>query len=119
MMEPTPTPAARENRALMIVLAYLWVLALVPLFVEKTDAEVQWHARHGLVLTAVEVVALMAWSFFVSLVWIVAGPVGCIFYLVSPLLFFAILVVHVVAIVKGINDQRLIIPHLSEYASRF
>ena len=29
----------------MIVLAYLWLLALVPLLVEKDDPEVQWHAQ--------------------------------------------------------------------------
>jgi hypothetical protein len=34
-------------------------------------------------------------------------------------LWLAILVVHVVAIVKGINGGRLIIPGVSEYASRF
>lgn len=119
MTEPTPTPPARENRALMIVLSYLWVLALIPLFVEKTDADLQWHARHGLVLTAAELVVLMAWSFFVSLAWIVTGPVGCVLYLFSPLLFLAILVLHVAAIVKGLSDRRLVIPYLSEFAGRF
>ena len=45
------------NRGVMIVLAYLWPLALVPLLVEKQDAEVQWHAKHGLVLMVAELVA--------------------------------------------------------------
>lgn len=119
MSEPQPVPAGPENRALMIVLSYLWVLALIPLLVDKADGEVQWHAKHGLVLTVAELLVLMAWSFFVSLVWIVAGPVGCLFYLLSPLLFLAILVVHAVAIAKGIHEQRLILPYLSDYAGRF
>jgi hypothetical protein len=33
--------------------------------------------------------------------------------------FVAILGVHVVAILKGINGERLLIPVVSEYASRF
>ncbi len=120
MTDSTPVgQTSPENRVVMIALAYLWVLALVPLLVEKGDADVQWHAKHGLVLTAAELVVLMAWSFFVSIVWMVTGPLGCLFYLVSPLLFLAILTVHVVAIIKGINRQRLMIPHLSEYAGRF
>jgi uncharacterized membrane protein len=120
MTEPTPpVTAAPNNRAVMIVLAYLWLLALVPLLVEKTDPDLQWHAKHGIVLTIAEIVALMAWSFLVSLVWIVTGPVGCVFYLFSPLLFLAILVLHVAAILKGINGQRLVIPHISDYANRF
>ena len=49
----TPSP----NRGVMIVLAYLWPLALVPLLVEKDDAEVQWHAKHGIVLMVAEIVA--------------------------------------------------------------
>ena len=33
----------------MLVLAYLGLLALIPLLTEKDDKEVQWHAKHGLV----------------------------------------------------------------------
>ena len=44
----------------MIVLAYLWPLALVPLLVEKNDPEVQWHAKHGIVLMVAELVLLFA-----------------------------------------------------------
>ena len=47
-----PCRIASPNRGVMIVLAYLWLLALIPLLLEKQDAEVQWHAKHGLVLMA-------------------------------------------------------------------
>ena len=52
-MADAPSGKVSQNRTVMIVLAYLWLLALVPLLVEKEDAEVQWHAKNGLVLTAV------------------------------------------------------------------
>ena len=52
-VEPLP------NRGVMIVLAYLWLLALVPLLVEKQDPEVQWHAKHGLVLMIAELLLLV------------------------------------------------------------
>ena len=51
--------AASPNRGVMIVLAYLWLLALIPLLVEKQDPEVQWHAKHGLVLMIAELVAAL------------------------------------------------------------
>ena len=35
---------AAANRGVMIVLAYLWPLAIVPLLLEKNDADLQWHA---------------------------------------------------------------------------
>jgi hypothetical protein len=65
----------------MIVLAYLWLLALIPLLVEKDDREVQWHAKHGLVLTVVEVVALIGLQVVVMILGVVSGGLGCIFSL--------------------------------------
>jgi uncharacterized membrane protein len=103
----------------MIVLAYLWPLALVPLLIEKQDAEVQWHARHGLVLMIAELVAIFAYVTFTSMVSLAAFGFGCVLGLLLVFGFVAILGVHVVAILKGINGERLLIPVVSEYASRF
>jgi hypothetical protein len=46
-------------------------------------------------------------------------PFGCVFGLIGPLVALVFLGVHIVAMIKGLNGQRLIIPRLSEYASRF
>ena len=54
--------APSSNRNVMIVLSYLWLLALVPLLVEKDDKEVQWHAKHGLVLMVAELVFWVAFQ---------------------------------------------------------
>ena len=102
----------------MIVLAYLWVLAVVPLLVEKDDPEVQWHAKHGLVLLAAEIVLWMAFV-MISIVSSMAIGVGCFLALVMNLVWLAILVIHIVAIIQGINGKRFIIPGISEYANRF
>ena len=93
------------------MLAYLWLLALVPLLVEKDDAEVQWHAKHGLVLFAAEVAA----SFALFTLGTITGFLGCILY---PLLQLAILGLHIICIVKGLQGTRFLVPGLSEYASR-
>jgi hypothetical protein len=50
MTDPAQPGAVSSNRTIMIVLSYLWILAIVPLLVEKEDKEVQWHAKHGIVL---------------------------------------------------------------------
>ena len=54
MADATPGSAPSSNRNVMILLSYLWLLALVPLLTEKDDKEVQWHAKHGLVLMVAE-----------------------------------------------------------------
>jgi hypothetical protein len=44
---------------------------------------------------------------------------GCVLGLVLPFAWIAILALHVVAIIKGINGTRLMVPGVSEYANRF
>jgi len=110
---------ASPNRGVMIVLAYLWPLAIVPLLLEKQDAEVQWHAKHGLVLMAAELVGIVAYMLITSLVSVAAIGLGCVMSLFFVFAWVGILALHVVAILKGVNGGRLIIPRVSEYANRF
>jgi len=110
---PESPPAADQggttspNRNLMIVLSYIWILFLIPLLVEKDDKEVQWHAKHGLVLSVVE--------FILQMVLSVTG-IGCFF---APFVFLAFLVIRLMAIVKGLNGERFTVPVLSDYADKF
>ena len=78
---PLPTGGApSSNRGVMIVLSYLWLLALVPLLVEKDDKEVQWHAKHGIVLMLAEIVFWVA----VTIVQLAIGTLlGCVVGLLS------------------------------------
>ncbi len=118
MSEPTvppPPPAAdSSNRTLMIVLAYLGLLALIPLLTEKNDKEVQWHAKHGLVL-------FFAWiAVFVLFTILSFIPgVGCVSSIISLFLWIPILIVTILCIVKGVNGQRFTIPGLSDFADKF
>ena len=117
--EPAVAEGVSENRNVMVILSYLWLLALIPLLVEKEDQEVQWHAKHGLVLTVVEVLVLIGLQIIIMILGAISGGLGCIFSLLIPMLLFAILIVHILCIVKGMNDQRFLIPGISEFADRF
>ena len=103
----------------MIALAYLWPLAIVPLLLEKDDAEVQWHAKHGLVLMVAELLVLLAFTMITSIVSLATFGLGCVLSLFVVFIWVAILAVHVMAIVRGLNGSRLIVPYVSEYANRF
>src|SRR6185437_14296417 len=119
MTDPTAVPdLPSQNRGLLIVLAYLWLLALVPLLVDTQDREVQWHARHGIVLMVAEVFLGMALMVLTSAAAFAFFGLGCFVSLLTLSLWIAILVVHVVAIAKGLQGERLIIPGLSQYADR-
>jgi len=117
---PTPTPPAptadaaeSTNRGLMIILSYLWILALIPLLVEKDDKEIQWHAKNGLVLTIAEVILQLLVNA------IAVTGIGCVFAIFIPLIFLGFTVIRVIAIFKGLNGERFIVPGLSQYVDKF
>ncbi|KAA0252400.1 DUF4870 domain-containing protein [Acidobacteria bacterium ACD] len=108
---PVPPPLPRQGNQAMLVLSYLGLLALVPLLVEKNDREVQWHAKHGLVLTVLFVAVFVA----LNVMSVVIG----FFWLLSPLVWLLWLVVTVLAIVKALDGKRFLIPGISELADKF
>jgi hypothetical protein len=62
---------------------------------------------------------MFAYIFFTSVVSLATFGLGCVLGLVLVFAWIGILALHVVAILKGVNGGRLIIPGVSEYASRF
>ena len=113
---PPPPPAASpaSNRNLMLALSYLWILAVIPLIVEKDDPEVQWHAKHGLVWLVVEII-LYALLAIVSMVPLV----GCVTFFLPFVVFIGFLILRILAITKAMNGQRFLIPFVSDFANRF
>jgi uncharacterized membrane protein len=103
----------------MLVLAYLGPLALIPFLLEKEDKEVQWHAKHGLVLLAAEIVLWIALFIVEGIGSAIFSPLGCAFVIINLGLSLALLVLHVACIVKAVQGDRLIIPQVSQYADRF
>ena len=115
---PPPAGTASSNRSLMVVLSYLWILFLVPLLVEKDDSEVQWHAKHGMVLTIAEIILSIGLFVVNTILSMVSGGLGCILGILSPLVWVAFLIVRILCIVKGVNGQRFIVPGVSQYADK-
>ena len=116
---PAGSSGGSENRQLWVVLSYLWLLALIPFLVEQDDDEVQWHAKHGLVLTGAEFVLwvlIMIANWFLGMV---LGPLACIGCLPIALVFVAVIVFRIMCIAKGLDGQRMLVPGVSEYADRF
>ena len=107
------------NRSAMLVLAYMWPLAVIPLFLTRDDAEVQWHAKHGLVLMAAELALLLAIAILMQLFIIITFWAGCLAVIPFVFLWAGVLGLHVFAIVRALHGYRLVIPGVSEYASRF
>jgi uncharacterized membrane protein len=111
-----PDAEGSPNRGVMIVLSYLWPLALVPLFLERDDPDLQWHARHGLVLMMAELLLIVVYLAIASIVSLAALGLGTVLAILLVASWIGVLAVHVMAIVKGVSGTRLVIPRLSQYA---
>lgn len=112
-------PTVSPNRSLMIALSYLYILVVVPLITEKDDPEVQWHAKHGLVILIAEIIVhaiLWVVTIVLNMVW---GGFGCGLSFLGGFVWLAFLALRIIAIMKGVNGQRLVIPGITDYVSRF
>lgn len=110
----TSSGGGGSTNTLMLILAYLGPLALVPFLVEKDDKEVQWHAKHGLVLLAMWIGIGLVFTVLTSI------PVlGCAVFLVSLMLPLAAVVVHIICIAQALKGERFLIPGVSQYADKF
>jgi hypothetical protein len=116
------TPAApaspAAHRSAMVVLAYLWPLAIVPLLAARDDRELSWHARQGLLLMAAELPILIALTGLTALAGLTSYGLGVLVGLVVFLLWVAILGVQLTAMLYGLNGKRLSVPGITQLTNR-
>lgn len=97
----------RDQDKIMIVLSYLGILCLIPLLTVKDSEYVKWHAKQGLAI---------------FIVWIALNLLHIIPFLGTALAcagFAALLVVDIMAMVKGLNGIRWRIPVITDLAEKF
>lgn len=100
----------------MVILSYLWILALIPLLTKKEDREVQWHAKNGLAILVAEVAVWLL--FFVVGIFMPSDILGCGLTSIQCVVWLAFLVVRILAIVKGVGGQRFRLPVVSDFADK-
>lgn len=84
------------------VLSYVWILCLVPLLGKRDSEFAQFHAKQGLVLFIIEIVA----SLFI---W---------FPIFGQLLMLLLLIVAVMGIIKTLNGEWWKIPYIYEWSKK-
>lgn len=107
-----------DRRAPMIALAYLWPLALVPLLAARQDDEVQWHARFGLLLMAVELTILGTLSAVSGIALLTNFALGIVLGVLVWLFWIATVTLQLVAMLRGLNGGRLRLPPISTIADQ-
>jgi uncharacterized membrane protein len=83
-------------------MSYLWILCLVPLLGKRDSEYAQFHAKQGLVLFGIELLA----SLFV---W---------FPVFGQLFMLVLLVISVMGVVKTLNEEWWEIPFIYEWSKK-
>lgn len=91
-----------EKNKQIAALSYVWILCLVPLLGKRDSEFAQFHAKQGLVLFAIEIIA----SLFI------------LFPIFGQLIMIGLLVVSVIGIVKTLNGERWKIPVIYEWSKK-
>lgn len=91
-----------EANKIIAAFSYAWILCLVPLLAKKNSKFAQFHAKQGLVLFIVEIIASLIFWF----------PVF------GQLLMLALVIVSVMGIIKALNGEWWEIPYIYEWSKK-
>lgn len=97
-----------------LVLSYLPLLGVVPLFFVESSREVRWHARNGILLFAAFVAILGA----ATAAGLLFPSLSCVYGIAVFVLVIVYAIVMVLAIVKALQGHRLVVRGLSRHADR-
>lgn len=106
--------SAFRSRPFLVAISYAGFLGVLPLFLAKRDAEARWHARNGLALF----LALAAVGTVATLVGILVPSLSCVYGVTMAIAGLLYVMIALLAAVKAMSGQRLIIPGVSRYADR-
>jgi uncharacterized membrane protein len=97
----TKTADVEENRQ-VAALSYIWVLVLIPLLTKRDSEFAQFHAKQGLILFIIEILA------------------GFVFWIpiVGQLIALGLLIVAIVGAVKSLNGNWWKIPYIYEWSKK-
>jgi uncharacterized membrane protein len=118
---PPPPPgstggaAPGTDRTLMLVLSYLWILALIPYLTTKDDPEVLWHAKNGLGLLILDIVTSVL---FWVLGFVLGDFLGCLSGTMSCVVWMALLALHIYCLIHAVGGKRPNIPVVTDFAQK-
>jgi len=99
-------------RAALLVASYVPIAGFLALLAGRRDREIRWHAKNGIALFAtVAVVAAAA-----TLASLLVPSLGCVYGLAMLVFGTLYCLLVVLAVVKALSGERLIVPGVSRYA---
>jgi uncharacterized membrane protein len=110
----TPATPKKDTDTLFLVLAYIGPLGLIPYLTADGNDYIKWHARQGLTLTGVWIVASVVFNTIARL-----PGLRWAFATLAPLISLAFIAIVVVAIMKAVAGERWRIPFVADIADKW
>ena len=107
-------PESRTQPAWMLILCYLAFLGFIPLLAGKPYRNVRWHAVNGLLLFA----AVVVFGVLATVIGVLVPPLSCLYGIVMFIVLILYTIIAILAIVKALDGERLMVPGISKYADR-
>jgi len=114
---PQPELPLSDQDRVLLVLAYLGILALVPFLTARKEF-VLWHARQGLLLFGVSLVTLFSMILVNVILWHFTWVLGLIFLILLLTSGFGVLALVVACILKAFEGERWRIPGLGDFVEK-
>jgi len=91
-----------EENKTIAALSYVWILFLIPMLTKRRSKFCQFHAKQGLILFIIEVIA------------------GLIFWVpyIGQLLMLVIAIVAIMGIIKALNGEWWKIPYIYDWSKK-
>ncbi len=115
---PPPPPAGGPpsgDRTIFLVLSYLGVLSLIPLFMKKDDPEIQWHAKNGTGLFLAELIWI---ALEIALAFVRIPFLGCGVSAIGCVIWIGFIALSIYAIVQAVGGKRFRIPIVTDMAEK-
>jgi len=91
-----------ESGKLMAILSYIGILCLIPYFAEKNNSFVVFHAKQGLNLFILEIIALVAAN--------ILGGIMYMTYTLTSIVEIAVLIFSIIGIVYAAQGEKKELP---------
>ncbi len=103
---PEKNKVTQEEKA-MAVLAYLWILVLIPLLIKKDSDFCRFHVKQGLVLFLASL-GVMVLGMIPLLGWLIILPFG----------WLIITILSILGIINALQGKKWEMPYVGKYAEK-
>jgi len=104
--------------AVMCVLSYFGIFAMIPLLTKKDDPFIQWHAKQGLLFLVAMIVVMIALVVLGIVLAMVVPALAVIAAILNLIVSLGWLALTIICILKALKGEKFEIPVISGFINK-